>query len=119
MTARLELFLLCGVLPIAAAILLGAWQNHRRERKRREMKQAALLSEIAELKRRSPAAVNTDSRCANPLCEQCGNLADLRRHDAEMLDRHLRFTPGAEPLPDDPAGHLWRSVPSKPLGGGK
>ena len=34
MTARLELFLLCGVLPVAVVLLLGAWQDGRRAHRR-------------------------------------------------------------------------------------
>ena len=79
MSARLELFLLCGVLPIAVAILMGAWQNRHRARKRREMKQAALLSEISELKRRY-AGVTPLSVCRGTLVERAEKAeADSRR----------------------------------------
>jgi hypothetical protein len=37
MSANLQLFLLCGVLPVAVAILMGAWQNRRRAKKRRDL----------------------------------------------------------------------------------
>ena len=49
MSANLQIFLLCGVLPVTVAILLGAWQNSRRARKRREMRLAAQAA-LVELK---------------------------------------------------------------------
>ena len=87
MSARLEL---CGALLIAAALVLWAWQNRHRERKRREMREAAVLAEIAEMKRQQ-AQILGFTWLGKP---------------KSIVDSSM-----AEPW-------LWRSVPSKPLGGG-
>jgi hypothetical protein len=84
MSARLEL---CGVLLIAAALVLWAWQNQQMKRKRLETRVAALLSEIAEVKRRYAKADYADTGIALDIAEK------------------------------DAPGHLWRSVPSIKNGG--
>ena len=48
MTARLELFLLCFVLPVAGAILLAAFQDRRRERERRANAMREHLRQVIE-----------------------------------------------------------------------
>ena len=48
MTARMELFLLCFVIPIALTLILTSWQDRRRARKRRAIAMQRHIRKVIE-----------------------------------------------------------------------